>query len=291
MTSKRRPTHLDDPLRAFPAFTLIELLVVIAIIAILAALLLPALARAKARAKDIQCIANLKQWGALFALYGADNNDSMPMGWNNPSQWNGYYGCWMSALRNYYSNPDIRLCPTANKYLSDLASPFTTTLDVTFYSWGIMGVGNYTTPYFGTPGDYGSYGINAWAENPPDSLVVSGGTMPLPTANYWRKMGALRNSDTIPLFADCMWDGTAPFPTDIPPTKRGHMYPNGTANENMADFCLPRHLGQTPVNMVFMDASSRGVGLKELWGLQWYQGYLAPSLPSYEWPAWMNGSF
>ena len=113
----------------------------------------------------------------------------MPMGWNYPSQWNGYYGCWMSALRNYYSNPDIRLCPTANNYLSGLASPFATTLDVTFYSWGIMGVGNYTTPYFGTPGDYGSYGINAWAENPPDSLVVSGGTMPLPTANYWRKMG------------------------------------------------------------------------------------------------------
>ena len=43
MIAKRRPTHLDDPLRAFPAFTLIELLVVIAIIAILAALLLPGL--------------------------------------------------------------------------------------------------------------------------------------------------------------------------------------------------------------------------------------------------------
>ena len=62
----------------FAGFTLIELLVVIAIIAILAALLLPALARAKERAKRTGCISNLKQFALAANMYAGDYQEKLP---------------------------------------------------------------------------------------------------------------------------------------------------------------------------------------------------------------------
>ena len=58
-------------------FTLIELLVVVSIIAILAGMLLPALGRARASAKKVHCVGNLKQMGVAFLSYSSDFNDYM----------------------------------------------------------------------------------------------------------------------------------------------------------------------------------------------------------------------
>jgi len=250
--------------RVLTGFTLIELLVVIAIIALLMAILMPALQRVKKHANAVGCQSNLHQWGLYFAMYTDENNGYFHIGWNVGAD---YQFSWMNVLRPYYiNNQELCCCPTATK-------PYDQGWQVPFAAWT------------NADNEYGSYGINIWVTNP-----LPGREGGRPGEWYWRKRD-VRNTNNIPLLLDDLWWDTRPHHTDEPPLFEGQR-DDWTTNA-MKMLCINRHNGF--VNSVFVDFSTRKVGLKELWTLKWHREYntagpwtQAGLVQSSDWPEWMR---
>jgi len=181
------PTEPSEPQQRL-AFTLIELLVVIAIIAILAALLLPALAGAKERAKRTGCVSNLHQFLLAVHMYADDNAQRLPSGASDSRTPNGVLDDSIPVLSDnirtqmiqYAGSYQMLNCPS-------LGAPFNTN------GWYQSGYGfvigyNYLGGHANTPWPLLPAGGEAWVspQKLTDSSTNSGPSFPLLTdMNDW----------------------------------------------------------------------------------------------------------
>ncbi len=244
-------------------FTLIELLVVIGIIGILAAMLMPALAKSKAKARATVCLSNLKQWGLTWTLYTDDYNGKFSEG--HAVEW--ARGAWILTAQNLIAtNSPLYLCPEATRPRRD-----------GFFEveWG----GPHNS-YLHATGQRSSYGLNLWMyDAPPDVKAIQG----RPTASNWGSMAAAPEPTRVPLFLDSMWRGGGPYDTDAPPSFNGEFL---DFSAEMHHFAMDRHNGG--VNSSFLDGSVRKLRVKELWQQKWSRNFDPEKSANVKWPEWMR---
>jgi len=261
-------------------FTLIELLVVIAIIAVLMSILMPALRKVKEQAKMVGCLANLRQWNLIYAMYTQESDGKFFSGYGA----NGYW--WIAQLpeeqQSYKKNP-LWFCPKTTSPLIDENGNNTGKFNI-FTAWGIFYTGNAN---LSPDGIAGAYGLNSYLIDipSPDSHSFENNVQ---VKNFWRTP-QVRGAGEIPLMSEALRFDLWPQHTEAPADNELAAW---TAN-HMGRTCINRHYGFE--NVSFCDFSARKVGLKELWTLKWHKTYntsgpwtQAGGVNAADWPDWIR---
>ena len=261
-------------------FTLIELLVVIAIIAILASLLIPALAKAKHKGQQTQCINNARQIALAHQMFISDENRMIP--------YNPWPNLWMRILAERYNAINkVRICPVAKEISPAEINRVRATPDYP--------AGRVNRPWVvdggGTNWFQGGFAMNGYfyqIDNPPghpDNDPYGD------RASHFTRESSIINPSVTGVFGDGIWVDFWPSPSDMP--ARNLYNGDGFAGGGLSRIAIPRHgaaLGNANrahnpreklpgVNPIaYADGHIEAIKLDQLWTkVIWHAKWVAPA--------------